>query len=48
MVDTSGLRHIGFAFAVVTFLAVTAAAAVVANVDADQLVEIESRALESR
>jgi hypothetical protein len=36
MVDTSGLRLIGLAFAIVT-LAVTATAAVVANVDAERL-----------
>jgi hypothetical protein len=47
MVDTSGLRRIGFAFAMVTLFAITATAAVVANVDADRL-EVESRALESR
>jgi hypothetical protein len=36
MADTSGLKLIGFAFAVVT-LVVTATAAVVANVNAERL-----------
>jgi hypothetical protein len=47
MADTNGLRLIGLAFGIVTLLAVTATAAVVANVDADRL-EVESRSLESR
>ena len=47
MADTSGLRLIGFAFAIVTLLAVTATAAVVANVDTARL-DAESRSVESR
>jgi hypothetical protein len=46
MPDISGLRFIGFVFAM-TLLAVTATAAVVANGDADRL-EVESRSAESR
>jgi hypothetical protein len=37
MVDTDGLKLIGLAFAIVTFAVVTAAAAVVANFDAERL-----------
>ncbi|MBT1510550.1 hypothetical protein KIP88_08555 [Bradyrhizobium sp. SRL28] len=37
MADTDGLKLIGLAFAIVTFVVVTATAAVVANVDAEQL-----------
>ena len=37
MTDTTGLKLIGLAFAIVTFAVVTATAAVVANVDAERL-----------
>jgi hypothetical protein len=45
MSDTGGLRLIGLAFGIVTLLAVTATAVVVATVDAERL-EVESRSLE--